>query len=81
VKYIDIRVPTKNENIVWLGSCSHMQILLYLYVYVAYPQRTASTLHSSRTDSVTYEPGLNRTKKIASSHQIGISSNGSKKFT
>jgi hypothetical protein len=29
-KYIDIRVPTKNENIVWLGSCSHMKISLYL---------------------------------------------------
>jgi hypothetical protein len=58
-QYIDIRVPIKNENIVWLGSCSHMQILLYVYLYVAYPQRTASTLHSSRTDSVTYEPGLN----------------------
>jgi hypothetical protein len=58
-KNIDLRVPTENENIVWLGSCSRMQISLYLYLYVAYPQRTASTLHSSRTDSMTYEPGLN----------------------
>jgi hypothetical protein len=58
-KYIDIRVPIQNENIVWLGSCSHMQISLYLYLYVAYPQCTASTLHSSQTDNVPYEPGLN----------------------